>query len=651
MHKDKAYSNIKLSASVIEAPTFYVDSSVKFVEQPALKKTETLNVIERLSRALNFYSAAVPVFASYTALDISIAFKRDFLNINMSQENQDKEYEKIHEWGSDIITEKIKELKGFYVKTGQIISTRVDIFPEQYTSKLAFMQDSLDPLPVALIKRVVQDDLLNGADLSELFLEFDDEPLGSASIAQVHKAKLLDGRVVAVKVQRPGIEAKLLGDITNLKNFAKFVSDALPIDYYKVFCELEKTLVYELDFLHEAQATAKVAAAVAHSPSNKPTIPPVIVPLPIPGLCSRRVIVMEFVDGVALSKLAQEMAKKGIKPGSPESILFGKKLLGALTDAYSNMIFGSGIIHGDPHPGNIFVMKGGMGEVALLDCGQVKQCSTPQRLSLARLILLIDKWETLNIKINNLKIFDKKYSIALEKMELDMGIPGDVGDEGSPYRSELNKLVGQSGVIVKQLSAIVQSFGVVFKGDVKSIDDCAAALVILLFGNTGTKLPGGYAGEEISKDSPILQIAEFPQELVLLGRATVMIKGIANRLGLRWSLSERWAGAAREALGAVDNPKEFMPIWSVVEPTVATTGSGTGRANFKRLQAAGKRVRFAEVISSFRDSIGLVFAYIRMKLTSVASKYLSKFLTEDRLRKLLGHYVKVKEYFTGLKKA
>ena len=99
----------------------------------------------------------------------------------------------------------------------------------------------------------------------------------------MHKAKLLDGRVVAVKVQRPGVEPKLLGDIENLKNFALLVGDSLPIDYYKIFCELERTLIFELDFLYEAQATAKVAAAVAHSPNNKPRAAPVTVPLPIPG--------------------------------------------------------------------------------------------------------------------------------------------------------------------------------------------------------------------------------------------------------------------------------------------------------------------------------------------------------------------------------
>lgn len=318
------------------------------------KSDVALTTSERLGRALSFYQTAIPVFLSYQALDMYVKFQREKLGKEITPEAEEAEYQKLHEWGSVLIAAKINELKGFYVKTGQIISTRVDIFPEQYTSKLAMMQDSLDPLPADVIKDIVKKDLLEGADLSDLFAEFDDTPLGSASIAQVHRAKLLDGRVVAVKVQRPGVEPKLLGDIANLKNFAYVVRELLPVDYYKVFSELERSLIYELDFLHEAQATAKVAAAVAHSPSNKPTDPPVVVPLPIPGLVSKKVMVMEYVDGVALSKMAAEMAKRNVKAGSPEATLLGRKLLSSLTDAYANMIFGSGIVHGDPHPVSLY---------------------------------------------------------------------------------------------------------------------------------------------------------------------------------------------------------------------------------------------------------------------------------------------------------
>ena len=545
---------------------------------------ETLSVIERLGRAAQFYSKAIPVFLSYLTLDARLKVTGAY-NGDEAAPNVEKEWEKLHEWGSDEISSAITQLKGFYPKTGQIIATRVDIFPKQYTDKLSNTLDDLDPLPANEIVDVIRRDLLDGAEMSEMFAEFDMEPLGSASIAQVHKAKLLDGRVVAVKVQRPGIRGKLLGDIANLKNFAKIVDKYLPIDYYKIFCEIEKNLGQELDFMIEAQMTMKVASAVSHSPSNKPMKKaPVLVPLPIPGLVSKRAMVLEFVEGQPLSKLAKEMEKKGIVAGSPESLVLGRRLLQALTDAYSNMIFGSGIIHGDPHPGNIFVMD--QGEIALLDCGQVKMMKNDVRISLASLIVLVHKWEVANRIDEN-------------------------GTEAKEY--------------IRQLAEKVRGFGVTFSESVG--DDCAAAVAILLFGSTDTVLPGGYAGEEISVDSPIAQVVEFPQEFVLLGRATVMIKGIANRLGITWSLSNRWAAAAEEAIAST-GPKEILPIWSVVDPRIY---SKSGR---KRLSVVD-RVRFNEVQNSLGYAIELINAYIVKKTELLIKTIVPRPILEKAVRLFL----------------
>ena len=103
----------------------------------------------------------------------------------------------------------------------------------------------------------------------------------------------------------------------------------------------------------------------------------------------------------------------------------------------------------------------------------------------------------------------------------------------------------------RSLAAQVRSFGVSFKDGAG--DEAAAAIAVLLFGNSATELPGGYVGAELDERSPIAQVLEFPQEFVLLGRATVMIKGIAKRLEMDWSLSDRWGAVAQEAIEAVDD--------------------------------------------------------------------------------------------------
>lgn len=146
--------------------------------QPPSIQPETLSILDRIGRSLSFYSAAIPIFASYKGLDLLINFRNTFKNNSISENQQDSMFDELHEWGSEVLIKKVHELKGFYVKTGQIISTRVDIFPKQYTEKLAITQDQLDPIPSYIVRDVVRRELLKGGELDELFLKFDDEPLG-----------------------------------------------------------------------------------------------------------------------------------------------------------------------------------------------------------------------------------------------------------------------------------------------------------------------------------------------------------------------------------------------------------------------------------------------------------------------------------------
>eukprot|EP01031_Cornospumella_fuschlensis_P025930 gene25930-31315_t len=482
---------------------------------------------------------AVPLFASYKGLELALKLRTELLGETITSEEESKMFNNIHEWGSDVIVRKVNELKGFYVKTGQIISTRVDIFPRQYTEKLAITQEKLDPLPASVVKDIVRNELLQGAELSEMFSSFDDTPLGSASIAQVHRAQLRDGRLVAVKVQRPNIASKLKADIANLKAFAKVVSPSLRLDYYKVFCELERTLQGELDFFQEAQNCLKVASAVCHSPRNRPLAPPVIVPLPLPGLISKHVLVLEYVNGTSLSTLAQ---RGGITPGSPEAAFLGEKLWGGLSRAYANMIFGGGIVHGDPHPGNILLTP--QGDVVLLDCGQVKELPPSRRTSIAGIVIAALELETIMRTTGK----DTQQAVNKERKE------------------ELEK----------KLDDMLKGLGVEFKADASP--SCAAAITLMLFGAIDTPLPGGFEQGELSPLSPLAQVFSFPPDFVLLGRASVMLRGIAKRLGLQGGgLGGPWGQAAREVLGmeGMGVSGDYMlatreahspPVWAVSPP-------------------------------------------------------------------------------------
>jgi aarF domain-containing kinase len=306
-----------------------------------------LTSMQRTKRAIEFYKRVLPVLAAYKAKDVELDFRRQRLKQVISPDEEDKQWKDLDEWGSTRIAETIQDMKGFYVKTGQVISTRVDLFPPAYTSKLQQLQDGLEPMPFELVEGVVRQELLDGAPLSELFATFEKDPLGSASIAQVHKATLLDGRTVAVKLQRPNVEPKLLGDVANLKRISKALADSLPVDYYTVFSELGDALVFELDFLSEAQAMKKIDYAVTHETDGSPAADrPVGIPLPVGELVSKRVLVMDYVEGTPLNKLADTMKERGIVPGSPEARLAGARILESLQAAFGRMIFGAGFIHG-----------------------------------------------------------------------------------------------------------------------------------------------------------------------------------------------------------------------------------------------------------------------------------------------------------------
>lgn len=148
--------------------------------------------------------------------------------------------------------------------------------------------------------------------------------------------------------------------------------EAIPVDYFVVFSELEAQLGDEFDFVKEALAMDRIGDALAIGPDGQPCTPPVATPRPVANLVTRRVLVMDYFRGEPLSRSIEAMRARGIDPDSAEAKAFGRKLLSALTEACGRTILGTGFFHADPHPGNIFVLDDG--RIGLIDFGQV--CGT-----------------------------------------------------------------------------------------------------------------------------------------------------------------------------------------------------------------------------------------------------------------------------------
>ena len=268
-----------------EAPAEPSETGVEF---PA-----PLSVAQRLKRASTFWARAIPVISSYLRTYTQLNVRERLLGECLSDEECEVVWQEEHERGASVLARAIDDLKGFYVKTGQIIATREDLFPRAYTEKLRGLTDFLDPMPTSLVKAVIVQELLPpGIAFTDVFAEFDERPLGAASVAQVHRAVLTPaygGKEVAVKVQRPAIESKLMGDVGALKALAASVRplEAIPVDYYVVFSELESqasreyfirydSAIPDAASPHRSSATSSTSRSkpnrcVAYAPRSPPT--------------------------------------------------------------------------------------------------------------------------------------------------------------------------------------------------------------------------------------------------------------------------------------------------------------------------------------------------------------------------------------------
>jgi predicted unusual protein kinase regulating ubiquinone biosynthesis (AarF/ABC1/UbiB family) len=259
-----------------------------------------------------------------------------------------------------------------YIKLGQLLSTRADILPPVYLDALERLQDDLEPFPYAQVEEIIEREL--GARISKLFSEFEVEPIAAASLGQVHRARLRDGRRVAVKVQRPGIQEKMLDDLDALNDVAVFLDQHTEKGRQFTFAlmleQFRRSVMRELDYTQEANNLRVFK-------ENLREYPLIVVPSPINDYSTSVVLTMEFVPGVTVTKLSPLRRTE----------LDGESLGRDLIAAYFKQILIDGVFHADPHPGNVFLTDDD--RIALIDLGMVGYLSTSMREQLLKLMLAI----------------------------------------------------------------------------------------------------------------------------------------------------------------------------------------------------------------------------------------------------------------------
>jgi aarF domain-containing kinase len=419
---------------------------MKFAQRAALGTLAGLGgyiYYKREDRTLTLWTKIGPVLSHYRAVELKHKL------FPVSKEQMDADYSKLHNLYSDQVFETFLHLRGFYVKIGQVLANRPDLIPSLYIEKLRKLEDQVPPSLSGLEARAVICQSLHLESIDSQFLEFDDIPIGSASIGQVHKARLISGKLVALKIQSPGAEKLFRHDITRARDFCKVFAPEQVI----LFDEIEKQFMTEFDYQQEAHHLETVR-------KNMQEFRDVVVPKPYLHLCSKEVLTMEYlsgpklIDGIrengrhyakTLGKTYEELESEyranfdanGFPPAGSGAtsfqlnvyrsllmsrdfflnlpVSFGNLCIAAinmfgfelqylqpfksfiplnsafimetLLEAHGKQILVDGYFNADPHPGNFLLLENN--KIGLIDYGQVKQLSEQERFFIAKVIVAL----------------------------------------------------------------------------------------------------------------------------------------------------------------------------------------------------------------------------------------------------------------------
>ncbi|GAA4321286.1 AarF/UbiB family protein [Pontixanthobacter gangjinensis] len=288
----------------------------------------------------------------------------------LSEEDKEHQFDQT----PDELVEDLKAMGPTYIKLGQLLSTRPDLLPDEYLQALANLQDNVTPVPFEEIKEIIEEEL--GTKISKAFKVFEEKPLASASIGQVHRAELNSGKPVAVKVQRPGIVKQFMEDLETLDEMTamavKHLETAQTYAVDEVFAELRRILINELDYKKEAQNLKTLK-------KNLKQYEHLLIPAPVDDYSKTRVLTMEFVGGKKITSLSPLRQMENDF----------SELVEDLVEAYLQQIINDGFAHADPHPGNIKFTESN--KIALIDLGMVARFTPQLQENLIELLLAISR--------------------------------------------------------------------------------------------------------------------------------------------------------------------------------------------------------------------------------------------------------------------
>jgi ubiquinone biosynthesis protein len=314
-------------------------------------------IIVKRKRARDSYRFLRAYYTTYRVLSsyLWLGFKSRFFG----RAYYDQRIDGIHRRSAERVHTTIVELQGLFIKVGQLLSVLANFLPAHFRSGLASLQDRVPARPTSEIRSRIQKEF--DAPLEDLFLSFSDEPMASASLGQVHEARLRDGTRVAVKVQHVDINDVVRLDLSTIRRIMRIVALFVPVKGLDVYYrQIKQMIAEELDFEAEARNIERIMRNFSSDPS-------IVFPRPIAELSSRTVMTTTFVDGIQVGDLKR----------LDEAKIDRKALARKIVEVFCQQIFVDGVYHADPHPGNM--LAGPNGELILLDFGAVAQLSTEMK--------------------------------------------------------------------------------------------------------------------------------------------------------------------------------------------------------------------------------------------------------------------------------